>query len=126
MSSNSNDKPELSNPKSYVSNHGIVEVQYGVENSRVDWKKDLFDYVRDELGKEEMFDPDFCTKDKETGERYWFACIVCPCNLYKARVYRFTNVFPVFSFGMIFGPLSLILPFDKKFLAEHVKFFEVA
>ena len=95
MSSNSNDKPELSNPKSYVSNHGIVEVQYGVENSRVDWKMDLFDYVRDELGKEEMFDPDFCTKNKETGERYWFACIVCPCNLYKARVYRFTN-FPLY------------------------------
>jgi len=83
MSSNSNDKPELSNPKSYVSNHGIIEVQYGVENSRVDWKKDLFDYVRDELDKGEMFDPDFCTKNKETGERYWFACIVCPCNLYK-------------------------------------------
>ena len=93
MSSKSNDKPELSNPKSYVSNHGIIEVQYGVENSRVDWKKDLFDYVRDELDKGEMFDPDFCTKNKETGERYWFACIVCPCNLYKARVYRIDEFF---------------------------------
>ena len=30
-----------------------------------------------------MFDPNFGTKDKETGKRYWFACIVCPCNLYK-------------------------------------------
>ena len=35
------------------------------------------------LGLGETFDPEFCLKDKETGKRYWFACIVCPCNLYK-------------------------------------------
>ena len=31
----------------------------------------------------ERFDPSFCTKNKETGKRYWFACIVCPCTLYR-------------------------------------------
>ena len=31
----------------------------------------------------ERFDLDFCTKNKETGKRYWFACIVCPCTLYR-------------------------------------------
>ena len=35
------------------------------------------------LGLGETIDPEFCLKDKETGKRYWFACIVCPCNLYK-------------------------------------------
>ena len=74
---------ELSNPRTYVSDQGIVEMQYGVENSRVDWKMDLYDYVREKMREGENFDPNFCTKDKETGERYWFACIVCPCNLYK-------------------------------------------
>ena len=31
----------------------------------------------------ERFDPSFCTKNKEDGKRYWFACIVCPCTLYR-------------------------------------------
>ena len=31
----------------------------------------------------ERFDLDFCTKNKETGKSYWFACIVCPCTLYR-------------------------------------------
>ena len=35
------------------------------------------------LGLGETIDPELCLKDKETGKRYWFACIVCPCNLYK-------------------------------------------
>ena len=35
------------------------------------------------LGLGETIEPELCLKDKETGKRYWFACIVCPCNLYK-------------------------------------------
>jgi len=75
--------PELSDPRTYVSNQGIVELHYGVENSTVEWQQDLYDYVRESLAEGETIDPELCLKDKETGKRYWFACIVCPCNLYK-------------------------------------------
>ena len=61
--------PILQDPKSYVSDRGIVEVHYGIENSTVEWNKDLFDYVREDLANGERFDPTFCTKDKETGKR---------------------------------------------------------
>ena len=60
--------PILQDPKSYVSDRGIVEVHYGTENSTVEWKKDLYDYVREDLDGE-RFDQTFCTKDKETGKR---------------------------------------------------------
>lgn len=75
--------PELSDPRTYVSNQGIVELRYGVEKRTVEWQQDLYDYVRESLAEGKTFDPEFCRKDKKTGKRYWFACIVCPCNLYK-------------------------------------------
>ena len=75
--------PELSDPRTYVSNQGIVELRYGVEKRTVEWQQDLYDYVRESLAEDETIDPEFCRKDKETGKRYWFACIVCPCNSYK-------------------------------------------
>lgn len=75
---------EKDKPLTYVSRRGIVEIHYGTENGTVEWTKDMYDYVREELDDgRELFDPSFCTKEKETGKRYWFACIVCPCTLYK-------------------------------------------
>ena len=75
--------PELSDPRTYVSNQGIVELRYGVEKRTVEWQQDLYDYVRESLAEGKTFDPEFCRKDKKTGKRYWFACIVCPCNSYN-------------------------------------------
>ncbi len=75
--------PVVHDPYSYVQDRGIVEVQYGIENSQVEWSKDMYDYVREDMGKGERFDPEFCLKEKDTGKRYWFACIVCPCTLYR-------------------------------------------
>ena len=43
--------PELSDPRTYVSNQGIVELHYGVENSTVEWQQDLYDYVRESLAE---------------------------------------------------------------------------
>ena len=43
--------PELSDPRTYVSNQGIVQLQYGVENSTVEWQQDLYDYVRESLAE---------------------------------------------------------------------------
>ena len=43
--------PELSDPRTYVSNQGIVELHYGVENSTVEWQQDLYDYVRESLSE---------------------------------------------------------------------------
>lgn len=45
--------PELSDPRTYVSNQGIVELHYGVENSTVEWQQDLYDYVRESLAEEQ-------------------------------------------------------------------------
>merc|ERR1739838_1093957 len=75
--------PILNDPRTYVENKGIVEIHYGVENSSVEWQTDLYDYVRNDMREGERFEMDFCTKNKETGKRYWFACIVCPCTLYR-------------------------------------------
>jgi len=75
--------PILNDPRTYVENKGIVEIHYGVENSSVEWQTDLHDYVRNDMREGERFEMDFCTKNKETGKRYWFACIVCPCTLYR-------------------------------------------
>ena len=48
--------PILEDPRTYVSNHGIVEIQYGIENSRtIDWQADFYDYVRDYMRKGERF-----------------------------------------------------------------------
>ena len=43
----------------------------------------MLGYTKNLLCSGERFDPSFCTKNKETGKRYWFACIVCPCTLYR-------------------------------------------
>ena len=89
--------PELSDPRTYVSSVGIVELQFGVENSTVEWQKDLYNYVREDMYEGQMFDPNLCTKDKETGQRYWFACVVCPCNLYKDEI-QFNREFDLIDF----------------------------
>ena len=39
----------LQDPKSYVAYRGVVEVKYGIENEKVEWRKDLFDNVREDL-----------------------------------------------------------------------------
>lgn len=41
--------PVVNDPRTYVSNRGIVEIHYGVENSTVEWQTDLFDYVRNDM-----------------------------------------------------------------------------
>ena len=41
--------PELSDPRTYVSDPGIVEIHFGVENSTVEWQMDLYNYVREEM-----------------------------------------------------------------------------
>ena len=72
-------------PKSYVAYRGVVEVKYGTENEEVEWRKDLYDYVREDLPEHPggRFENDFCTKNKQTNKRYWFDCLVCPCVLYR-------------------------------------------
>jgi len=75
----------VQDPKSYVAHRGVVEVKYGTENEEVEWRKDLYDYVREDLQEHPggRFENDFCTKDKQTNKRYWFDCLVCPCVLYR-------------------------------------------
>ena len=75
----------LSNPLSYVLRNGIVEIHFGVENDFVEEKVDLYDYVRQKLTKTEMFDSKFFTKNKETGKRYWLACLICECTFYACE-----------------------------------------
>ena len=50
--------PIVNDPRTYVSNRGIVEIHYGVENSTVEWQMDLFDYVREEM-REGKYIPKF-------------------------------------------------------------------
>ena len=70
------------NPLDYVPGRGIVEVRYGIENEVIELRHDLYDYVRQELNNgKDRFPKDFTLKDKATGKRYWFACLVCPCDL---------------------------------------------
>ena len=75
----------VQNPKTYVAYHGVVEIKYGIENETVEWRKDLYDYVREDMHNHDngRFEPDFCTKDKQNNKRYWFDCLVCPCVLYR-------------------------------------------
>ena len=75
----------VQDPKTYVAYRGVVELKYGIENETVEWRKDLYDYVREDMKNHDggRFEPDFCTKDKQTNKRYWFDCLVCPCVLYR-------------------------------------------
>ena len=59
-------------PKSYVAHRGVVEVKYGTENEEVEWRKDLYDYVREDMHNHDggRFENDFCTKNKQTNKRY--------------------------------------------------------
>ena len=58
-------KPVLSDPWTYVSCTGIVEIHFGVENDYIEKKVDLYDYVRKNLKKKEKFDTKFFTKCQE-------------------------------------------------------------
>ena len=75
-------KPVISDPWTYVSCAGIFEIHLGVENDIAEKKIDLFDYVRQNLKRNEMFDSKFFTKNKETGKQYCLYCIVCKSTLY--------------------------------------------
>ena len=72
----------LSDPRTYVSGTGIIEIHFGVENDFIEEKFDLYDYVRQKLSNNEMFETKFFTKNKETSKRYWLACLVCDCTFY--------------------------------------------
>ena len=78
-------KPVLSDPWTYVSCTGIVEIHFGVENDYIEKKVDLYDYVRKNLKKKEKFDTKFFTKNKETGKQYWLYCIVCESKFYACE-----------------------------------------
>ena len=53
----------LSDPRTYVSGTGIIEIRFGVENDFIEEKFDLYDYVRQKLSNNEMFETKFFTKN---------------------------------------------------------------
>jgi hypothetical protein len=71
-------------PLKYTDRRGIVEIHTGIENEKIEYREDLYEYVQDHLEiTGEDFAPDFCAKDKNTGRRHWFACKVCNCELFS-------------------------------------------